>query len=155
MGHILCSGISTMEIPRRPDKLLIVDDEASIRFAMREYFTLQGFEVDCACDKGEAKTFLEKERYAAVIADLRLSGTGSTEGLDIVSCARKRYPLMRIIILTAHGSPEIEAEAIRRGADAFLSKPKPLQEVARILFDLLGSKPSGVKPDPGEVKSCP
>lgn len=130
-----------MEIPRRQDKLLIVDDEASIRFAMREYFTLHGFEVDCACEKGEAKTFLEKERYEAVIADLRLSGTGSAEGLDIVRCARKRYPLMRIIILTAHGSPEIEAEAARRGADAFLSKPKPLQEVARTLFDLLGSKP--------------
>ncbi|MFY9269407.1 MAG: response regulator [Candidatus Manganitrophaceae bacterium] len=138
-----------MEIPRRQERLLIVDDEASILFAMREYFTLHGFEVDCADEKGEAEMLLKKECYAAVIADLRMSGIDSNEGLDIVRCVRKQYPSMRIIILTAYGSPEIEAEARCRGADAFLSKPRPLREVARILFDLLGIPYIDFKSDPG------
>ena len=118
-------------------KLLVVDDEDSILFAMKEYFTLHGCEVDCARELEEAAALLEHIQYAAVIADLRLTGSYCTEGLQIISDVRQRCPGTRIILLTAYGSTEIEAEARRRGAHVLLHKPKPLAEIAQIVFALL------------------
>ncbi|HEX9942274.1 MAG TPA: response regulator [Thermoanaerobaculia bacterium] len=111
-------------------RLLIVDDEVAILNAMKGFFAQQGFEVDAVSDREEAQDLLLLRSYTAVIADLRLSGSFSTDGLEIVSFVRERYPGTRVILLTAYGSPEIEAEAWRRGVDAFLHKPLPLAEIA-------------------------
>ncbi|MDQ3696914.1 MAG: response regulator, partial [Gemmatimonadota bacterium] len=121
-------------------KLLIVDDEEATLFAMREYFSVRGFEVDCSRDKDEAVALLSRRAYGAVIADLRLTGSHSTEGLDIVEAVRERCPQTRTLLLTAYGSPEIEVHALRRGVDAFLHKPQPLPHVAKIVLELLGER---------------
>ena len=118
-------------------KLLVVDDEESILFAMGDYFRLHGCEVDCAREMEEAEALLAHVRYSAVIADLRLTGIYGTEGLQLISDMRQRCPGTRIILLTAYGSTEIEAEARRRGAHVLLHKPKPLAEIAQIVFALL------------------
>ncbi|HTY42419.1 MAG TPA: response regulator [Thermoanaerobaculia bacterium] len=119
-------------------RILIVDDEEPILFAMREYFATKGYAVDCARETQEAEALLAKNRYALAILDLRLSGTPGAEGLDVIASVRARSRETRIILLTAYGSREIEAEARRRGADAFLQKPKPLAEVAQIASTLMG-----------------
>jgi DNA-binding NtrC family response regulator len=116
--------------------LLVVDDEDAIRFAMREYFTALGYRVACSRDVTEAKARLAGASYGIVIADLRLSSRRESEGLEIVSYVREHYPSTRIVLLTAYGSAEVEAEARKRGAHAFLQKPQPLPEVARILCEL-------------------
>jgi DNA-binding response OmpR family regulator len=119
-------------------RILIVDDEEPILFAMREYFAAKGWTVDCARETQEADALLSENEYGVAILDLRLSGTPGAEGLDLIESVRARSPQTRIILLTAYGSREIEAEALRRGADAFLHKPKPLSEVARIASGLMG-----------------
>ena len=105
---------------------------------MREYFATKGYAVDCARETAEAEALLHENDYALAILDLRLSGTHGAEGLDLIDSVRARSPRTRIILLTAYGSREIEAEARRRGADAFLQKPKPLAEVAQIASGLIG-----------------
>jgi len=130
-----------------PHKLLIVDDEESILFAMREYFMSRGYRVDCASGLDETDALLGSNPYSAVIADLRLSGSRGTEGLEIVDRVRARYPATRVIILTAYGLPGTERDARRRGADVFLHKPIPLPELARIVLDLLGP-PGAVHEEP-------
>jgi len=120
-------------------RLLLIDDEEPILFALREYFTAYGYEVDCAREMEEAEALLANVPYAAVIADLRLTGSHGAEGLEIIGYVRERCPWTRIILLTAYGSPEVEAEARRRGVDSFLHKPKPLPEVAQIVYALVGS----------------
>ena len=119
-------------------RILIVDDEEPILFAMREYFAAKGWTVDCARETQEAEVLLSLNDYGVAILDLRLSGTPGAEGLDLIESVHARSPQTRIILLTAYGSREIEAEAFRRGADAFLHKPKPLSEVARIASGLMG-----------------
>jgi DNA-binding response OmpR family regulator len=119
-------------------RILIVDDEEPILFAMREYFATKGFSVDGAREVAEAQALLHENAYAVAILDLRLSGTQGAEGLDLVAAVRAQSPRTRIILLTAYGSREIEAEARRLGADAFLQKPKPLAEVAQIASGLIG-----------------
>ena len=118
-------------------RILIVDDEESICFSMSEYFSLHGYQVDCARERQEAETLLAQTPYEVVIEDLRLGGTRNTEGLEIVELIRSRHPSTRIVVLTAYGTTEMEAEARKRGADAFLHKPKPLADVAQVVYGLL------------------
>jgi len=118
-------------------RLLIVDDEEPILLAMQEYFQSFGYEVDCARELEEAEALLAKLQYALVVADLRLTGIYGVEGLELVGYVRQRCPRTRIILLTAYGSPEIEAEARRLGVDAFVYKPKPLAELAQIVLALV------------------
>lgn len=120
-------------------RILTVDDENSILFAIRSYFTTCGYEVDCARELEEAEALLANRRYDIVIADLRLTGSSGREGLDVVRFLRERAPDSPIIMLTAYGSPEIESEAVELGASAFVQKPKPLAELADIVFNLLGA----------------
>lgn len=122
-----------------PPRILVVDDEEAIRFAVGEFFSTAGYLVDVACELADALALLDRTRYAVVIADLRLSEPAGTEGLDVVSYVRERSPSTRIIVFTAYGSPAVEREARRRGVDAFLQKPQPLPEIERIVSDFARS----------------
>jgi two-component system, NtrC family, response regulator PilR len=120
-------------------RLLVVDDEESICFSMSEYFSLQGYKVDTACEVEEAEKLLGSTNYKVVIQDLRLTMTNNHDGLDMIRLIREHNPQARIVVLTAYGSAEIEDEARRCGADAFLRKPKPLSQVAQVVQGLLES----------------
>src|SRR5258705_6988865 len=122
-----------------PAHLLIVDDEESIRFSMSEYFSRHGFEVDTAREIEEAEKLIEKTDYKVIIQDLKVGITRHSDGMNIIKLIHRRSPETRIVVLTAYGSAEIEAEALRSGADAFLQKPKPLSQVAQVVQGLIES----------------
>jgi CheY-like chemotaxis protein len=67
--------------------------------------------------------------------------TSNQDGLNMIKMIRQHNPQTRIVVLTAYGSPEIEDEARRNGADAFLRKPKPLSQVAQVVQGLLEAPP--------------
>ena len=92
-------------------RLLVVDDEESICFSMSEYFSLQGYKVDTACEVEEAEKLLGATNYKVVIQDLRLTMTNNHDGLDMIRLIREHNPQARIVVLTAYGSAEIEDEA--------------------------------------------
>ena len=118
-------------------KILIVDDEPLIVLAMRKYFEGLGYAVDSAHELEGAQALLSRYEYGLVIADLRLTGVGGVEGLQIVSDIHQRCANTRVILLSAYGTPEIERESYSRGADAFLHKPKALMEIAQVAMTLL------------------
>lgn len=120
-------------------KLLIVDDEESICFSMREYFSQHGFKVDTAREIEEAEGLIKGTDYQVVIQDLRLGVDTRPDGLEIIKLVHEQNPETRIVVLTSYGSPEAEAEARRAGADAFLRKPKPLSQVAQVVQGLIES----------------
>src|SRR2546428_9567058 len=101
-------------------RMLIVDDEPPILFALGEYFSAHGFLVDTASELKEARQLLAQNRYALMITDLRLSGSEGMEGFELVSWLRDQSPRVRIVLLTGYGSPEIEREAPQPGAAGFL-----------------------------------
>ncbi len=127
------------EVREARPRLLIVDDEESILLAIGDYFAAQGFEVDRARDPAAARRYLDLHAYAGVIADLRLSGSQSLEGLEILDLVQRRSPAPRTVIVTAYGSPETEREARQRGADAFFHKPVRLPDLARVVARLIAS----------------
>jgi DNA-binding NtrC family response regulator len=119
-------------------RLLIIDDEEAISFALWDYLGRSGFRVDRARTREEAEALLAgPEPYDLVLADLRLSSRDPRGGLDLLGRAHERSPGVAIILLTAYGSGEVEAELSRFGNAVLLAKPQPLariaEEVARLL----------------------
>lgn len=108
---------------------------------MSEYFSLHGFKVDTAREFDEVEKLIGAADYRVIIQDLRLSATRDSDGLDVIKMIRGQSPQAKIIVLTAYGSAEMENEARRCGADAFLRKPKPLSQVAQVVQGLLESPP--------------
>src|SRR5687768_891508 len=121
-------------------RILIVDDEDLIVMAMRKYFEGLGFLVDGAYELEEAQALLANYKYDLVIADLRLTGIGGVEGLQIVADVHQRCANTRVVLLSAYGTPEIERESYNRGADAFLHKPKAMMEIASVAMNLLDAR---------------
>ena len=118
-------------------RILIVDDEESILSAVRDYFETQArFDVDCARELEEAEALLSHLHYDLLIADLRLTGAHSSEGLELIRFARERSPWTRVVLLTSYGSPELGSEAMSRGVDRFLQKPMPLADLAQVAAEL-------------------
>ena len=122
-----------------PRRLLVVDDEESICFSMRDYFSQHGFHVDTASEMEEAEGLIKVTDYKVIIQDLRLGITRYPDGLEIIRLVHKSNPETRIVVLTSYGSQEVEEEARRAGADAFLRKPKPLSQVAQVIQGLMES----------------
>src|ERR1044072_1660101 len=131
LGREETTAISN-RVGRGSGNLLVVDDEESICFSMSEYFSQHGFKVDTAREMEEAEGVIKGTDYKVIIQDLRL-GARHPDGIDIIKLVHKRNPETRIVVLTSYGSPEVEAEARRAGADAFLRKPKPLWQVAQVV----------------------
>jgi DNA-binding NtrC family response regulator len=136
----MLSGQSEKSSTETPvQRMLVVDDEEAICFSMSDYFSHHGYKVETARDFDEAERLIETTDFSVIIQDLRLGVTRNPDGLDIIERARERNPDTRIIVLTAYGSAEVEDEARRRGASAFLRKPKPLSQVAQVVQGLIES----------------
>jgi DNA-binding response OmpR family regulator len=116
--------------------LLLVENDPASLSAMREYFLATGNAVDCARSLPEAVEQLGQRRFEVVITDLRLRPGPDASGLDVVSEARTRDPRTRVIMLTAFGTHEVEAEARRRGVDRMLAKPVSLPLLSRMAQEL-------------------
>jgi DNA-binding response OmpR family regulator len=122
--------------------MLVIDDEPAVCFALKKYFTVQGFDVDCARRVEEAVALLaETGCYSAVVADLRLGGINDMSGLEVIKRVHVRCPGTPIVVLTAWGSPEVETEVRCHGVGAFLHKPQPLLVVAQVVMALVGANP--------------
>lgn len=121
-----------------PPSLLIVEDRATISFALCDYFSIRGWDVASAANVAEAEAILKRRIFTVLIADLSLSEPGSTDGLELTERVRQQWPGTRTIILTAYGTAETEKIARRIGVDAFLHKPAPLAELARVADALVG-----------------
>jgi DNA-binding NtrC family response regulator len=101
--------------------ILVVDDEPLIRWAVREGLESAGYQVIEAGNATEALAELESARSVEVaLLDIRLP---DSDDLDLLKRVRTGAPGCRVIIMTAHGTPELLADAIRAGAFGTLSKP--------------------------------
>ena len=125
------------ELNSTSQRILLVDDDELILFAMKEYLKPFGYQIDCAREKEEAQAMIANISYRAVLVDVRLTGLDGIEGLEVISFVKERSPWTRIIVLTGYGSPEIETDAMQHGADVFLHKPMRMREVSEILQGLL------------------
>lgn len=126
-------------------RLLVVDDEAAILFAMGDYLSRRGYEVDRAGNREQAVSLLAAGSYALVVVDLRLGVHEPRGGLDVLRRLREGQPETPVILLTAYGSAEVEAELTGLGTVRLLSKPQPLARIAEEVAELI----AGDRPESG------
>jgi len=100
-------------------EVLLIDDDAAFRFAMRKALTRLGYEVREASSGEEALSLLREGLEPAVaLLDLRMGGIG---GLEVLK--KRPQGSTRFIVLTGHGTVRVAVEAMRLGAFSFLEKP--------------------------------
>ena len=117
-----------------PEKILIVDDEADIALILRLHLEDAGYVTTRARDGIEALGLLASEGFALMLLDIRMPRMG---GMEVLRQASERYPLLPIIMMTAHGSEPIAVEAMKQGAADYIAKPfdseELLKSVGRVL----------------------
>jgi DNA-binding NtrC family response regulator len=109
-------------------RVLVVDDEPSMRFALSEMLSDRGHEVVEAANGNEALQHLAD--VDVMITDLAMPGL---DGMGLLREARRRAPGLPIIMLTARGSEKSAVEAMRAGAEDYLTKPFDVDEVALVI----------------------
>jgi len=107
-------------------KILIIDDEKSIRTTLREILEYEKFEVDEAKDGEEGLAHIKKNDYDVVLCDIKMPKMDGMEVLEKTVEAGKDTP---IIMISAHGTIETAVEATKKGAYDFITKPPDLNRL--------------------------
>ncbi len=114
----------------RPDRILVVDDDARIRDLLNRYLTQEGFEVWVAEDSRALNRLLTRDTVDLIVLDLMLPGE---DGLSICRRLRAANDRTPIIMLTAKGEDVDRIVGLEVGADDYLGKPfNPRELLARI-----------------------
>jgi len=100
--------------------ILIVDDEAGVRFVLEQSLKSEGYRLDLAASGEEALTKLSTTSYDLILLDLHME---PIDGMAVFQAARKLDPEVVVIILTGYSSLESAVEALRLGAFDYLFKP--------------------------------
>jgi len=111
-------------------RVLIADDEESIRHVLTELLHERGYEVRAVADGEEAMRELTSRDYDALVTDVRMP---KMNGLDLVREAQSASPETTIIVMSAYGSHDLAIEAMKAGAYDYLSKPFRPDEVLLVL----------------------
>lgn len=106
--------------------LLVVDDENNMRLSLRTILGEEGYAVKTVESAEEALRLLERERFFMVITDFRLGGMN---GGELLRVCRERWRAMPVLMVTAHATPKLAAEAIKAGAFDYLPKPFEPEEL--------------------------
>jgi DNA-binding NtrC family response regulator len=115
-------------------KILVVDDEEGVRFGICSFLEAQGYQLYEAGDCSDAEKVFRTNHPDFVILDYLLPDGNAINLLEIF---KKSDPEVPVILLTAHGSIELAVEAIKKGAEHFLTKPVELPTLLTIIKRLL------------------
>ena len=111
---------------RQPARILVVDDERTVRMMLETALRAQGYRVQSAASGREAREQLKSEEFDLVLLDLQL---GDTDGIEILRETKSLWPATEVILLTAHGSINSAIAALRLGAYDYLLKPAQIQDI--------------------------
>jgi CheY-like chemotaxis protein len=114
-------------------RLLLVDDDAEVSWAVGRFMARSGFAVSSCGDGAEAVRLLEASAFDVVVTDVQMP---NINGLALIEWIRDHRPRTRVVVITAYGSPSVRALALRKGAVLYLEKPVDPQ----ILVDVLGAE---------------
>ncbi|MBI5565044.1 MAG: response regulator transcription factor [Chloroflexi bacterium] len=108
-------------------RLLLVDDEHSIRTSMSELLQLRGYHIDEAGNGPEALTALTRQPYDLMVLDMQLPGM---HGVEVMRRARELRPDLAIIVLTAHATVESAIASVKSDVTDYMLKPCNFDDLA-------------------------
>src|SRR5215471_19073596 len=111
-------------------RILVVDDEESLRHMLQLFLSREGYEVASVAAASAALAELDARPYDCVICDVRMPGSS---GLDLLDELRRRGALPTVIMMSAYGSHDLALQAMKRGAYDYVGKPFKPDEVLLVL----------------------
>lgn len=118
-------------------RILVVDDEASIREVLSKTLALAEYDVDVANDGQSALERLRAAEYDLLITDLKMPGV---DGLTVIREVRRSNPGMPIIIVTGYSTESSAIEAINLGVSGYLTKPFRVPRILAAAAKALGEQ---------------
>ena len=118
-------------------RILVVDDEESIREFLDIMLRKEGYEVTCAEDGQKAIETLKKKTFDMVISDLQMP---NVTGLELLKHVKETYSELFFMLITAFGTTESAVEAMKMGAYDYITKPFKIDEVRINIANALRSK---------------
>ena len=112
------------------NKILVVEDELNMRDVLSALLKKEGFDVTTASDGAKALKILKEEDCAAVITDLKMP---NLDGMGLLSHVVQAYPLMPVIVITAHGTIATAVDALKKGAFDYITKPFEQEELKNVI----------------------
>jgi len=118
-------------------KLLIVDDELSVRDSLGKWFREEGYDVATAESASEALTRLGEQRWDAALVDIKMRGT---DGIELQRRMHEADPNLMVIMMTGYASVETAVAALKNGAYDYVTKPLDPDEIAHLVKKALAHK---------------
>jgi two-component system, NtrC family, response regulator HydG len=120
-----------------PGKLLIVDDELSVRDALAKWFREEGYEIGTAESASEALTRMAEVHWDLALLDIKMPGT---DGIELQRRMHELDPDLIVIIMTGYASVETAVTALKNGAYDYVSKPLDPDEIAHLVKKALAHR---------------
>ena len=115
-------------------RILVVDDDATMREALRDTLSPEGYAVLAVDNAIHAIAELERQEIDLVLADLTLP---RVSGLELLDSVRRQWPGIEVIVITGQGSIETAVDAIKRGAYHYVTKPFAPDEILHLVGQAL------------------
>jgi DNA-binding NtrC family response regulator len=119
-------------------KILVVDDDDTVRISLVRVLTQDGYGVDEAVSGVDAVKKLEASQYALVFLDLRMPRLG---GMTVLQHVRKHHPTVPVVVVTGFPSIENAKESIELGAFDFVLKPLDVSRIREVTQRALAAGP--------------
>ena len=116
------------------ERVLVVEDEPTLRADLIDYLAAKGFVADGAASIAETQAHLEAQAFDAVILDV---GLPDGNGFDLLDHIRSRGLPCGVMMLTSFGDPDFRVRGLDGGADAYLVKKATLREIEATLRSVL------------------
>jgi len=107
-------------------RILIIDDEQSIRNSLKEVLEYEKYEVDLATEGREALEMFEKNQYDVVLCDIKMP---KMDGIEVLEEINRQTTDIPIIMISGHGNIDTAVESIKKGAYDFIEKPLDLNRL--------------------------
>lgn len=120
-----------------PTRILIVDDDASVRDVISVLLQEEGYECRTAAGAEEALDIAAQEAPPLVISDMKMPGR---DGIWLLEAFRERHPETAVVMLTGYGDTEAAVDCLRRGAVDYLLKPPKLTDLIRAIERALAKR---------------
>ena len=117
-------------------RVLIVDDEPTILLGLSHVLRRTGARVTPCLGRDEAEEAIQSQVFDLALLDVRLSGSETRAGLDLLTRLKERSPRTQVIVMTAYGTDEVRREAMARGASHYYDKPINLDHLLGLVRQL-------------------
>ncbi|MEN6373982.1 MAG: sigma-54 dependent transcriptional regulator [Smithella sp.] len=118
------------------ERLLVVDDDQSMRAALYESLSSCGYEVETAENGSDALAKFKEGQFAVVVTDMRMP---MMSGMDVLRGIKKVSPQTPVILITAYGTVNTAVEAMKEGAAEFIMKPFSLDDLEFAVKNVLAA----------------